>query len=302
MRNRFPGKSCVLCSSPSVGRGEHVWSHWLLGEFNGEGPFRTEKSGVAYENRDHEVVTFSGVQGVHVPMCHCHNTKVLKELVEDPAAPVMRRVLRSDKGTLPTLDPDEAAALGRWFLKVGLLLAHPEAVHDNPHVRRSASPAGRIDYSSEWIQWMADGVDPSEDFSVYVTRAAPTGDGSGDGTGDASSEATILLPGHVVVDGHELPFMCRQLGVRDLYATIVFHPGWPILHPLVEAGQAQLLWPPPGAPVDLDALTPICSRQLRFVVDAGSIVADAAQYARITATPLQVDLFPAFALTADASE
>ncbi len=85
--------TCVLCPNPSKGVGEHVWPRWLIQEFHGEGPFTTEKGGVAYTKRDGvSPVTAVALPGVHVPMCEPCNTE-LNRSIEEPAKPVIRRLL-----------------------------------------------------------------------------------------------------------------------------------------------------------------------------------------------------------------
>jgi hypothetical protein len=290
-------KSCMLCSSPSIGTGEHVWSRWLLGDFAGEGPFRTEKSGVAYQKKNGGVATFTGLPGVHVPMCRPHND-ILKRLVEDPAYPVMRRISGSDWEAWPKLTPDEARALGRWFLKVGLLLAHPDAEHDNPHVMRDADLDVCVDdYRPEWVSWMAAGDDPTDDFSVYISRRAVV-DPQIDrvdppGASGLTWETEVVLPEKLWIGSREVTFMWRTVGVRDLLATLVWHPGWPIVHPLVGSGRAAVIWPRPAAPVDLSALLPVGAQEFRFIPDGAVLRLSEADYASVTKTPLQVGLWPA---------
>jgi hypothetical protein len=151
----------VLCPNPSAGVGEHVWPAWLIGDFHGEGPFHTEKSGTPYKKRDNTTVAkFAALPSVHVPMCANCNAR-LNTKVEEPAKPVVRRVLpRSSTHAWPTLTADEAAALGRWFLKVGLLLSHPEAVDDNPHTAQDLAAARFDEFCQDWVAWMAAGADP----------------------------------------------------------------------------------------------------------------------------------------------
>ena len=50
-------------------------------------------------------------------------------------------------------------------------------------------------------------------------------------------DAADSLPRRIVVGNRELRFVARSFGVRWLDVTIVWHPAWPILHPLFEADQ-----------------------------------------------------------------
>jgi hypothetical protein len=247
--NRFADKSCVLCPSPSVGVGEHVWPTWLIGDLHGGGPFHTEMAGTPYTKRDNTTVaTFDALPSVHVPMCTDCNGR-LNTLVEEPARPVVRRVLPwSSTHAWPTLTADDAAALGRWFLKVGLLLSHPDAVDDAPHVARDTAAARFDDFREDWVAWMAAGADPPEDFSVYLTRRSAVGERPWNADG-----VVLSLPGRVEVAGSEQRFMTRSVGIGGVDATIVWHPGTPLQHPLVQSGRAGVLWPNPAA-IDLSRL------------------------------------------------
>lgn len=289
--NRFPGKSCVLCPSPSQGAGEHVWPRWLIGDFGDEGPFHTARGGVPYKTRDEEIARFEGMPGVHVPMCQPCNAR-LNSLVEEPAKPVVRKIFDPAAHGWPTLTPREAADLGRWFLKVGLLLAHPDADEDSPHVARDKTldlrePAFR----PEWVSWLATGVEPADAFTVYINHLD-------EGLPRKGSSAVILLPGRLRVGGQDVHFFARTVGLRDMQATIVWHPGWPILHPGVESGAAVVVWPPPGAPVELFDLSPVQGREVAFSLDGSRIVVSTAQFSRVTRTPLSAGVIPALVVAA----
>jgi hypothetical protein len=250
----------VLCPNPSVGVGEHVWPAWLIGDFHGEGPFQTEKSGTPYTKRDNTTVaTFDALPSVHVPMCADCNGR-LNTLVEEPAKPVVRRVLPwSSTHTWPSLTADEAAALGRWFLKVGLLLSHPDAVDDAPHVAQDTAAARFDEFQRDWVAWMAAGADPPGDFSVYVTRRNALG-----GQPWGGDRALLSLPGRVTATGRKQRFMTCTVGIRGLDATIIWHPGSPpIRHPLLEGDRAGVLWPHPTG-IDLSRLPVVHPSEFGF--------------------------------------
>lgn len=288
--NRFPGRPCVLCGQPSVGVGEHVIPHWLIGDFADTGPFTTERLddqrvSIAYMNRKGCPATDTALPGVHVPMCTPCNGRS-NTVIEEPARPVVRKIPRTDEGSWPFLTAEEAGALGRWLLKVGVLLAHPDADHDNPHVQRDSDLKVRERvFHPEWASWIAAGVDPPADFSVYVSRVddAPW-------TGDTQ---WIVLARQLRVGGEEIHFMSRSFRVRDLQATIVWHPGWPVRHPLVEAGRAVVLWPRPSGPIDLSALPPVHPREVAFAYDdIDSIELSRAEYDVLARTPLSPGVIP----------
>ena len=285
--DRFAGKSCVLCPRPSKGVGEHVWSRWLIQDFHGEGPFTTEKAGVSYTKRDGVTpVTLTALPGAHVPMCEPCNTQ-LNRSIEVPAKPVVRRLLPwSANHHWPMIRADEAAALTRWFLKIGLLAAHPEAVHDNPHVEREADFPRFDRVEPDWLGWMRTGSAPPNDFSVYVAKRSVTSEQPWEG-----ETQRIFLPRRIVAGDRELRFVARSFGVRGLDVTIVWHPGWPILHPLLEADRLAVLWPRPTA-VDFDRLPEVHPREFAFVVGLGTRTMTDAEFEEATKTPLSVTTDP----------
>ena len=81
--------------------------------------------------------------------------------------------------------------------------------------------------------------------------------------------------------------MARSFGVRGLDVTIVWHPGWPILHPLSEADQLALLWPHPTV-IDFDRLPEVHPSEFAFVVGHGTRIMTDAQFEEATKTPLSV--------------
>lgn len=276
----------MLCPNPSEGVGEHVWPSWLIDDFADEGPFTSSKGGVAYTKRDDTtVVTFSALPGVHVPMCSPCNVR-LNRTIEEPAKAVAERLVPwSAEHTWPVVSATDSAALARWYLKIGLLSAHPAAVHDNPHVDRDPDMPRFDSMQPEWLAWMHDGTPPPEAFSVFVTRRAVTGEQPW-----AGQKAHIVLP-RVRVDWRDLHYMTRSFGIRGLDIVIVWHPGWPIQHPLVATGRACRLWPAPTV-VDFGALPESNPQELTFVESLGVMALTADEFARMTETPLTVGQAP----------
>lgn len=160
VKNRFPGKICVFCSNPSVGVGEHVWPLWFLQEFHGEGPFTAARAGKPYLKRDKTPYSSDSLQGVHVPACAECNA-ILNRTIEEPAKPIVRRILEhADSGDSLPLTADECAALARWFLKIGLLSAHPAAEYDHPGLQRDLDMPRLATVRPEWLEWMRAGTRP----------------------------------------------------------------------------------------------------------------------------------------------
>lgn len=89
----------------------------------------------------------------------------------------------------------------------------------------------------------------------------------------------------------ELRYASRSFGIRGLDITIVWHPGWPILHPLVEDGRAAQLWPSP-VDVDFGALPELHPRDFSFVEGIGVMAVTEDEFARRTESPLKVGVNP----------
>ncbi len=186
----------------------------------------------------------------------------LNTFLEGPARLVIRKLVpRSLNHEWPTITAEEAAAVGKWLLKVCLLWGHPEADDDNPHVARGPD-IGRFKFiEPEWLAWMRDCVDPPDAFTVYVSRRDPLS-GCVPWTGVVHS---IELPSFMMAGDIKERFMKREVGVFGLDATIVWHPGWPIENPLVTEGRAAVLWPNPTA-IDFAALGEVRDGEISIVV------------------------------------
>jgi hypothetical protein len=146
--DRFHGKTCLLCGArPSVGVGEHVVPRWFKGDFAQEGLFKSENAGVPYTNRDGGLAIQETLPVPRAPMCVEWNGR-LNTFLEDPAKPVIRKLIpQSPDHEWPTLTQGEAAALGKWLLKVCLLWAHPDSDDDNPEWRRGQTSVGSRSWS-----------------------------------------------------------------------------------------------------------------------------------------------------------
>lgn len=282
--NRFPEKSCVLCPKPSEGVGEHVWPTWFIREFHGEGPFTIEKGGTPQSKPDGTPITAGALHSVHVPMCQECNSR-LSRSIEVPAKTVIRKIMpKSGSHTWPEINATEGGVLARWFMKVGLLKTHPEAVHDSPQVQND--PAFRRHEQDEpgWLEWMRTGIAPPTCFSVFLTRQSVSARQPWDG------ERLLLELPNVSVGAKNLHYQTWAAGIRGIAATIVWHPYWPILHPLVDEGRAVKLWPDPS-PVNLALMPEVHPNELQFMLTGESLhFTDDDHLRRVAQTPLQVGI------------
>lgn len=284
--DRFAGQSCVLCTEPSRGVGEHVWPRWFIGEFPREECYSIEKNGVPYTKRDgREPVTYTALQGVHVPMCEGCNSQ-LDRTIEKPAMGLVQQLVRSEPHAWPSVPAEDVGTLVRWLLKVGLLTLHPEAQHDSPHVDRDLAFQRSRTVKSEWLEWMRAGTPPPDGFSVYAMRRSDRVEQPWRG-----EKRWIFLP-RVVVASKDWHYRTWEFGIPDLDITIVWHPGWPVLHPLVEEGRAATLWPTPSD-VDFAALPELHRDEFRFCTGGPTTpFTDTEQLRRAAQTPLQVGQLP----------
>lgn len=275
------GLPCVLCGAASTRVGEHVWPAWFLKDFFVEGPFEASKAGVPYTARDNPMpLKPLGLPGVHVPMCESCNA-ILNTRFEEPGKPVVRRLVSFlAVHTWPTLSAADVESLALWLLKVGLLSAHPTAIHDLPQVSNDSSFPRLDPFDPAWISWMNTGLMPPEGFSVFVTRRAVQDDVELD-----RPSRQIQLP-RVCVDGHDVRFVQRSFGFRGLNVTIVWHPGWEIRNAQVDEGRAVRVWPRP-VETDFEAIPEVNPRELRFVdASLAEIHTSSSGFAKLALTPL----------------
>lgn len=260
---RFARKMCVLCeSSASSPAGEHVWPKWLLTDVGllGPGPYTmhidnepTRKRSLA-DGSLGPVRSQTSPTGTRVPMCADCNG-VLNARFEVPAKDLIRSLTRrSINHTWPTLTANEARCLALWLLKVGLLLKHPKARHDDPDQDVQAERWSSVPRAL--LVWMIDEDEPPAGLSVFLSRrdeslAAPT-------------RRRIPIP--AVRVGNEVTlFLAAGYGLRGIDLDLVFHPGWPLRHALVDEGSAARIWPDPGA-IDIEAITPVHPRSMGYLV------------------------------------
>jgi hypothetical protein len=197
---------------------------------------------------------------VKLPVCVVCNG-LLAARFEEAAKPLVRHLFGTH--AIAIFDPDEAKAMGLWFLKTWLFLAHPDATNPEPDVD---PPRWRSVPAEVWT-WTVSGHPPSEGLSLWVSRR-------GDSRQTDHSTRYIPLP-VVVADGEETEFQVLRAGLgwpgsRSPYAgldvSLVYHPGWGIEHPLEQEGRALRLWPRnQGGPADFAALPPVDPNEIIWV-------------------------------------
>lgn len=259
---QFDTQSCVLCPTLSSRRGEHVEPRWFRDGFTGQGPFTIEKGDTPYENRDGDAITEADLPGMYVPMCRTHNN-LLNCTVEEAGKPVVRKLLEgATTGQWPTLIAEETQGLAVWLAKVAVLREHPDAEHSTPIVNLDIAPSRLPRMEDCWIDWLRHDPAIPDGFSVFMHRRSFTTDPPL--VGDSHR---VWLP-HVSVGAEALHYRAfNSFGFTGVQALVVWHPGWPMTHPLAAEGRAVQLWPNPQ-PVDMSVLPEVNSKEV-VIVDHG---------------------------------
>lgn len=148
------------------------------------------------------------------------------------------------------LSAADARLVTRWLLKTLILEMHPRTRLDHPVLDASAAPSRWSDpLPQSHYDWMiaAGGgqlPDPPRDLSLWVYRRE-----AGPGTGHRPPG--IYVPTVTEEGGQPVKFRYHQAGWYGIGFDLVYHPGWPITHPLEVDQRAAQLWPV-DAPLPLD--------------------------------------------------
>lgn len=252
--------SCPLCESRPATTREHVWPDWHLKDLDDLGAPKSgwAVNGIPIVDRSSKPVHSSRRQRVLLKICsRCNQT--LNQRFEVPAKPVLRR-LTGGRWTGPAAEA-EWQAVGLWFAKVLLLLGHPLARHEHPAIDRAAirfEGPGHPDYS-----WLVDGSEPPQGLSLWVHNC---------NMDDTTTSDRVPLPREVNTPGGNPTFFeVMTMATRGLCVTMVWHPGWPIIHPLEARGEAWELLrgsPPDG---DLSTLPPISAKSIAWMPFSGTL-------------------------------
>jgi hypothetical protein len=226
---------CALCRlRPGIGRGEHVWPQWYLGDSDRLGPPASgwATNDVPITNRDGVQIHPAKRQRVLLPACTTCNGEMDRRF-EKPAMPVIRRLKAA--GWSGPATADEWGNVGRWFAKILLLLGNPQARYEHPAI---SDEVVRFGLGTPDISWLTNGEPPPEGLSLWVFRASAE---------PAAPTYRMSVPRLVrVPDGDPVTFHFLQVSMDGLSVTLLSHPGWTVQHPLVERGHAwELLRDPP---------------------------------------------------------
>lgn len=192
-----------------------------------KGPYTWHVNGRPVMKRDGSPRSHSALSRVKVPACRECNG-ILATRFELPAKPLIRRLFEADGHA--DFDGAEAHTVALWLLKTWLLLAHPAAIDSAPGV----APEGWGDVHDDLWTWVVKDQPPPEGLSLWARRRPlirPSG-----------PLRHIPLP-TIAANGRETRFACKRAGVGFVDISLVYHPGWPIEHPLERDGHVLRLWP-----------------------------------------------------------
>ncbi len=241
----------MLCKTGRSGKdGEHVLPRWLLDMWPAKsGPFTIFRNGSPVLSRDGRVRSQTSSARFKLPVCQECNA-VLNERFEEPAKPLVRRLF--NRG--PALTHNESQVIGCWFVKTWLLLAHPEVrVSDPGWPLRPWQPVRQALY-----EWMISGSQIPAGLSAWLMRIDREGP-------PAAATRHLSLP-TVIADGRTIEFQVLQFGLGSIDVSLVYHPMWPIDHPLVAEERAAQLWPPRDASIlDVRGLALVRPREMAWL-------------------------------------
>ncbi|RLK54422.1 hypothetical protein CLV68_5972 [Actinokineospora cianjurensis] len=236
----------MLCHQrESTPTGEHVWPSWLLRKLfpPNDGPYSVERKGPG-EIPD-VVWQGSSFNRVKLPCCAACNGRLNTRFEAACRGVVERLVGQHDD---PVLDTDDTGRLGLWLVKTTLLLSHPAAVNSSGTIPAERWDADRLP-QNDLYAWLTNDGPPPDGLSAWLSRV--------DADAVARQHQPLMSLPTVVADGQNTHFLVRSQGFLTWEITLLYHPGWPVTHPLEPAGQSARVWPPRTEPLDLDALPAI---------------------------------------------
>jgi hypothetical protein len=231
---------------PSVSEREERRAHlpqWLLKdeEKNGPGAFDWTYNGQPIKNSEgNQVLAKRQRVRVKLKVCKACNDELATRF-EGTTKNILRELFATGGGVC--LESQEARLVGEWFAKTMLLLAHPDRYHDNPVITRNSVrlPDDEVP-GQHFYEWLINGQSPPEGLSIWLHRV--------DLTSQKRPSYCVPLP-TVTADQQTMAFTEFQWGLHGIWAALVVHPGWPIIHPLAEQGFAAQVLPDPTDVVDL---------------------------------------------------
>jgi len=185
-----------------------------------------------------------------MPACAPCNTE-LNRRFEEPAKPVVRRLKKLNWAGGAT--SEEWRALGLWLAKNLLMLGNPRARWEHPRIDQGAV---RFYDEPPGLTWLTNGAPVPEGLSLWVFNSSLD-------PGDVMHRVPIPRVVRYSAAGNAHFHLLMQ-AEEGICVTLVSHPGWRILHPLVEAGVAWELLRDTPPDADLSALPRLGYKAVRW--------------------------------------
>lgn len=263
------GEPCILCGVGVSGqKGEHVLPDWLLSELfpDTAGPYTTYINGEPVAKSDGTPRQQTSVGRFQLAVCPRCNGALASRFETKPTRELIVQMVRLDA----PLTPGESEMAGLWFLKTWLLLAHRDLRASDDSWTPSKGWHPRPDLND----WMVGGDPPPDGLSVWLVKAGRDR--------EASETETLCVP-EVEIAGESLGFGFHSFGLTWLDVSVVYHPGWPIAHPLEETGRAIRLWPHRGDGFDVATLPTVLTGAFKW---------SSCAKIRLASNPFESDLPP----------
>lgn len=248
---------CALCNQrPSGSAGEHVLPKWLTKTMFGPPPF-TRWFGTEQElDRDGERKLYNEYPVLKLDCCKECNDALSNAFEVD------RETVKKFFSEATDLSESESSRISAWMLKTALLLAHPQTEWDIGASKATGERIRRI-HSDRWVstpsnfyQWLIDGTKPPQDLSLYIHKIDPDADGP--------DQRLFALP-EVHVDDEILKCEVTTVGILRVGLTLIYHPGWNFVHPLVGSSYVIRAWPSPQT-MQLDQLVGCKDWPVQFIL------------------------------------
>lgn len=217
---------CAICEhEPAVDRGEHVWPAWYLRHLDMKGrPIGGWSiNGEPMLDRNDRQVHPTERQRVFLDACRSCNQE-LNRRFEVPAKPIIKDLV--DAGWAGEILQGDLEVVGLWFAKVLLLLGHPRAHHSDS--RFDFDRRERFVGPGPDLSWLVTDAPAPADLSLWVFNA--------DTSLNESMHEVVVPRIPPNGDGGVLNYL--QVAEDGICASLLWHPGWPVSHPLVAQGFA----------------------------------------------------------------
>lgn len=260
MTRGFEDDLCALCGiRKSTRTGEHVWPHWYMKDLDRRGRPSSGWSinGKLVRMNNGNAIPTDQRQRVTIPACAQCNGE-LDRRFERPAKEPIRRLSSADWSGEASVE--EWQSIGLWFAKILLLLARTESRWDHPNINQSAP---RYLGAPPEVSWLINGEPPPSNLSLWAFNSSQS---------RGRPKYRLAVPSEIKnPDGSSTAFHIIQRSELGIGLTLLWHPGWTVLHPLVEEGSAWELLHSPPADASLEDLPRLSHSVVQWIAFEGTL-------------------------------